>query len=148
LQRPVKLFAETFHVDMQLILGAMLLGIHGEPNVFSAHIMTKNRGDSIACFPGCCKIIRRPRSEDLRAFDTGNTLGGDQEEVRAALRIGEHGVTLSLARTGGDGHTFAGLGIALLQPVGNAVFLNNLPQGVAILGATFGRKQCPGAEEY
>jgi hypothetical protein len=31
-QHPVNLCAQAFDVDMQLILGAMLLGVHGKPN--------------------------------------------------------------------------------------------------------------------
>jgi hypothetical protein len=129
-------------------LGAVLLGVHGQSDVVSAHGVPEHRGYSIACLPGRRKIVWRLRFENIRTFDSGNALGGDQQEMCASLGIRKNGISISLMRPVGQIHTLAWGGIALLQPVRDAAVLNDLPQGIAILGVTFDREQRRGAEDY
>jgi hypothetical protein len=68
--------------------------------------------------------------------------------MRTALGIRKNGVSISLMRASGQIYPLAWGGIPLLQPVRDAAILNDLPQGVAILGVNFDCEQRRGANNY
>jgi hypothetical protein len=113
LQRPVDLTSQAFDMDVQLILGAMLLA-------------SSRRAQRRLCAPRarapplCDRAPARqlqnnlaPRVKHIRAFDSGDRRGGDQQEMCAALGVRENRIPISM-------HTLAWGWIALLQPVRDA----------------------------
>ena len=88
--------------------------------------MPENRGQLIARLPGRRKIVWRLWLENGRAFDSGNPVGGNQQEVCAALDIRENGIARGRVRCVGEIDMLARGGIALLQPVRAAMLLNDL----------------------